>query len=143
MKKNLQDPLNSYSYMLGLALEIVRKHRDYIICGSLGMIYLDVIPIRVVKDLDFICPKSKFNTKLKTYGDYGPLENDGYLCYKISRDGGFYYNVFVFGDDDYVKVVSKDGTRFQDPKQMLHFKRRYNRPKDKIDLANISAEFLL
>jgi hypothetical protein len=129
--------------MLGLALEIVRKRREYIICGSLGMIYLDVIPIRVVHDLDFICPKSKFNSRLPTYGNYGPLENEGYLCYKISGDGGFYYNVFVFEDDDYVKTVSKDGTRFQDPEQMLHFKRIYNRAKDKIDLANVSAEFLL
>lgn len=141
--KDLSDPMNSYSYMLGLALRVLRNRRDYIICGSVAMIYLDVIPVRAVHDLDFICPKHKFDTSLPTYGNYGPVENDGYLCYKISGDNGLYYNVFVFEDDNFVKTVRKDGVLWQDPEQMLFFKRKYNRPKDQKDLNNLSAEFLL
>jgi hypothetical protein len=132
-----------YDFMLDIAKKIIKRNPDYILCGSLGLILLGVLPERLVGDIDFICPKNKFNTSLETYGGYGPLDNGGYLCYKITQDGGYYYNVFVFDDPKFTMTIEKQGLQVQIPEQMLYFKSKYARKQDLEDIKKISPEYLL
>lgn len=123
-----------------LAEKIVKLRPYYILCGSLGLLLRGAIPKRDVHDLDFICPKAEFDKIKPTLQLYGGderyvIENDGYKCYKVSGDGRFYYNVFVFDNDsDYEYNEVYSGMKCQTTEQMLKYKKEYNREKDRKDL---------
>ncbi len=129
-----------YSYALQIAKLIIKNNPNYVLCGSTALILSKTMPKRKVNDLDFCCPSELFKLGTKqTYGDYGPMKNEGYLCYKITGDKGFYYNVFVHDKKFDLKITTVDGVKIQDPQQILKFKKEYNRTKDKEDFSRMKG----
>lgn len=124
---------------LYIAKQIMSGRPDYLLCGSVALILGNAIPERKVLDLDFVCPADKFDpTGLSLYGDYGPSVFDGYLCYKVQTDNavkGFYYNVFVHDPSVVIKTQTVNGINCQSIDQIMFWKKKFNRPKDKTDLG--------
>lgn len=125
---------------LRIAKGVMAAHPGFILCGSAALVLCGRLK-REVNDIDFVCKKELFDpTGLQTYGDYGPQKDEGYECWKISTDPktGFYYNVFVHEayEIDYFRV---DGILVQASEQILDWKRKYGRNKDREDLGIISS----
>jgi hypothetical protein len=128
---------------LSIAKQIMAARTNYLLCGSVALIHAKAIPDRKVLDIDFVCPAHLFDSHgLDTYGGYGPIENDGYKCYKVQFDQaikGFYYNVFVHDTPAIVEEELIDGVKIQSVTQMLAWKTSFNRLKDKQDLGVVPA----
>lgn len=126
-----------YKDALNLAKIIMQKHPNYILCGSVGLIFQGVMSERDVHDLDFVCPKETL-PKLHLYGgdDRYVIKNEGYDCLKVTGCGNdsFYYNLFVFDNTSEVEYSEIDGIKIQNAVQMLKYKQQYNRDKDRKDL---------
>lgn len=124
---------------LSIAKQIQAGRPDYLLCGSVALILWGAIPERKVLDIDFVCPADKFNPEgLSLYGGYGPSDFGGYLCYKVQTDNavkGFYYNVFVHDPSVVIKNDEINGVKIQSIDQILFWKKKFNRAKDRTDLG--------
>lgn len=125
------------------AKEVMLVH-DYILCGSLALMWRGSLPHRDVGDLDFIS-LVPVNSK-----DFQPISkddwvyvrvNDGYLCYAHSLDVEHTYNIFVFDQTRNIEYDVFDGFKVQREDQILHYKKLYNRSKDVIDLNAMGSIF--
>lgn len=127
-----------------IAKTIMAKRPYLILCGSVALAHLGILK-RDLGDIDFVCFEDEFDpTGFDTYGDYGPWVQDGHTCYKVSSDhkaNGFYYNVFVFKDRSEVEFKISNGIKVQSPKQIIAWKKKYDRAKDIRDVCAIQKEY--
>lgn len=128
------------------ALKIRRKYPDFALCGSVALILAGKIPPRNVSDIDFVTTKSGakrsgINLEEKSDDSYTTvIEKDGYKCYVLKDDSTYKYNLFVFDDDADLRIKNnKIEIKMQDSEQILAWKKKYNRPKDKSDIRNVRA----
>lgn len=129
----------NFTQAITYSRSIMENNPHYVLCGSVGMILRGAIPNRTVKDLDFACYEK---TSVGTFDNtYPPMQNDGYLCYKITSDKGFYYNLFVFDKPDSILFDEVDGLKVQNAEQMLHYKKIYSRPKDISDFVKSDDQY--
>lgn len=125
------------------ALMIKKRHPDYILCGSVALILAGKMDVQDVGDIDFVVHKSKVNeTNIQKhceescYPQITDNKNEGYRSYKIenhdSEKGMYDYNLLVFDSmDDITKREVKFSIDIQVPDQIIAWKKKYNRPKDK------------
>lgn len=122
------------------AIKLIRENPSWVLCGSTAMILSGEIDVRDVHDIDFIVQKSKINTdELVSSSDYSLINTgDGYTCYILKNDFGcpFDINLFVFDDN---KPINKKTVSIkipiQNPKEMIKWKKKYDREKDRADLS--------
>jgi len=127
------------------ALKIRRKHPEFALCGSVALILAGRIPPRNVTDIDFVVCKSKISETtllgLKIDESYNVIEKDGYKCYTINESGVFKYNLFVFENEESVKIkLNSIKLLMQDTTQILEWKQKFNRPKDKKDIRESKVQ---
>lgn len=131
-----------FTEALYYTLKIRKKHPQFKLCGSVALILSGKLPVRDVYDIDFVVNESEINLEtVKKSTIYEPLinEKDGYECYSIRDDSTYCYNLFVFKKDIPVKsreINIKIPIQLED--DILKWKAKYNRPKDKEDLRNIN-----
>lgn len=137
-----------YQEALNKAREIIKSNPEFILCGSLALMFQKVLPIRDIGDLDFVCFRETFKSNhLLTRLNENDTEtnvyvrvNKGYLCYELDIDTTTHYNIFVFDKTEDIKFKVVDGLMVQTSDQILKYKKAYNREKDQADLNNIIFE---
>lgn len=130
-----------FTEALYYALKIKTKFPSFKLCGSVALILAGKLPVRDVEDIDFVCNEKDINVKgLEKCCDYDPIinEKDKYKSYKLRHNVPYPFNLLVFEND--VEIKSRDlniKIPVQDTEQMLFWKIKYGREKDKEDLRNI------
>lgn len=126
------------------ALRIKKKYPTFKLAGSVALILSGKLPVRNVSDIDFVCNEKDIDvSKLKKCCNYEPLinEDDGYTSYKVVKNVPYQFNLLVFKND-----ISLNGREInfsinvQDSETILHWKKKYNRPKDKKDFKEIDLK---
>ena len=126
-------------------LNIRRDNPNYLLCGSVALILAGKLPVRDVHDIDFVTNERFVNVSelLSLCDDYGPKENEGYTCYNIHNFDGVHgvwdYNLFVFPDSVKLGVDTLSiKVNMQNMDDIINWKTKYNRPKDKKDLKQMT-----
>ena len=123
-----------------------RRFPSLILCGSVSLILLDVLPNRSISDIDFVTTDVTVLGKLNLRQDsYLEEENGGYTSFS-----GYYMgskiNVLLFSLGTEIKTqaitMPTDSIRSQLVSDILYWKEKYNRPKDLSDLDSISLNML-
>ncbi len=124
-----------------------RRFPSLILCGSVSLILLDVLPNRSVSDIDFVTTDVSVIGKLHLRQDsYDDEEtNGGYTSFSGVYMGNK-INVLLFSLGTEIKTEmitrSTDSIRSQLVSDILYWKEKYNRPKDLSDLDSISLNML-
>jgi hypothetical protein len=137
---------------LNLIRQLQANHKDLILCGSVALILADVLPDRSIGDIDFVTNNrniiNELNLTRDAYAD--EVANGGYLSYSVTqiRQGfGLYkLNVLIFNpcvsiETETIKLPGGDLV-CQRISDIIHWKEKYNRTKDIIDLDNMSLNML-
>jgi len=124
-----------------------KRFPSLILCGSVSLILLDILPNRSVSDIDFVTTDvtvlGKLHLRQDSYDD--EETNGGYTSFS-----GVYMankiNVLLFSLGTEIKTqtitMPTDSIRSQLVSDILYWKEKYNRPKDLSDLDSISLNML-
>lgn len=124
-----------------------KQHPEALLCGSAALILSDMMPYREIHDVDFVINKRHFDQLSYMMAKTNPYDNeeeDGYISYS-NMIGSIEFNLLVF--DNNIKLKEKTITlpqgdiKCQEINDILYWKRKYNRLKDKEDLENINKAF--
>ena len=131
-----------YYDALGYSLSTLYTNKNLALGGSVALIFCDVLPVREVSNIDFVCLKENLPSEFL-------LDSPATECEECE----VYPGVTVFGIlVNYIALKSaplnrfkKDGLWIQDTKDILKHKRNRGNEVDKKDLENIilPAEDLL
>ena len=128
-------------------VHLQKRFPSLILCGSVSLILLDILPNRSVGDIDFATTDvnviGKLNLRQDSYDD--EETNGGYTSFS-----GYYrankINVLFFTLDTEIKTETittpTDTIRSQLVSDILYWKEKYNRTKDLSDLDSISLNML-
>lgn len=118
-----------------------------ILCGSVSLILLDILPNRSVSDIDFVTTDVTVLDKLQVYRDSYDNEekNGGYTSFSGYYNGNK-INIlfFTLGTEIKTQTITTPtySIRSQLVSDILYWKEKYNRPKDLSDLDSISLNML-
>ena len=118
-----------------------------ILCGSVSLILLDILPNRKVSDIDFVTTNvttiNKLNLRQDSYDD--EETNGGYTSFSGYYEGSK-VNILLFspGTEIQTEIIKRPihSIRSQLVSDILYWKEKYNRPKDLSDLDSISLNML-
>lgn len=124
-----------------------RRFPSLILCGSVSLILLDVLPNRNVSDIDFVTTDISVIGKLHLRQDsYDDEEtNGGYTSFSgVYMDNKINVLLFSLGIEIKTQTITMptDSIRSQLVSDILYWKEKYNRPKDISDLDSISLNML-
>lgn len=113
---------------------------DYVPCGSLALMVAGLLPKGEVHDLDFASPKfvKAPSTNIRQTSRAIRNQQAPYICYGFEYKVdcmSFHYDVFYYPECE--DGITVDGIKMQSLEQILHWKRRFNRPKDQEMLSKI------
>lgn len=133
--------------------EIQRLNSQLILCGSVALIFADMLDRSCVGDIDFVvnkkdCPRLRDIYSLRK-DKYVDNVDDNYESYHGVYDLGnemFDINLLVFDDDikleiDTITYLNKT-VNIQKIDTILNWKKKYNRSKDIEDLNKIANKCL-
>jgi hypothetical protein len=122
------------------AMKIQKQYPEYILCGSVALILAGKIKVRDVHDLDFVTSsrlisKSEIEKRLLKTEEYiNEIENDDYTCYVSTYNSCHKFNLFFFEETKSSAKTIDMKIKIQDPDDIMKWKKKYNRPKDKKDI---------
>lgn len=127
--------------------QLQRRFPSLILCGSVSLILLDVLPNRSISDIDFattdVTVIGRLHLRQDSYDD--EETNGGYTSFSGVYMGNK-INVLLFSLGTEIKTEmitrSTDSIRSQLVSDILYWKEKYNRPKDLSDLDSISLNML-
>jgi len=136
-------------YLVHHAIAIQKAHRNWMLCGSLGMILRGLIPVRKVHDLDFVINRSNLNISSK-YGDKikNRIKNQNVKYYNKMKMG-YGYVYFKIGIPECCCLFAVNNTRaslvrcepyangtlwIQTAEEMIRWKTIFGRDKDIEDI---------
>lgn len=124
-----------------------KRFPSLILCGSVSLILLDILPNRSVSDIDFVTTDVSIIGKLYLRQDsYDDEEtNGGYTSYSgVYMANKINVLLFSLGTEIKTEIITRstDSIRSQLVSDILYWKEKYNRPKDLSDIDSISLNML-
>jgi len=131
-----------YDKAILLAKIIQQQNPDFLVAGSLALMLAGCIPKGDVHDIDFSSKSQQsifYNKDKKSTPASIVQSHKEFTCYGFKRfesDYTFFkYDVFYY--PDLIEGGTVDGLKFQSIDQILYWKRKFNRPKDREVLSRI------
>jgi hypothetical protein len=124
-----------------------KQEPNALLCGSVALYFADLLPYRNFGDIDFVINRKHFNTEDLPYrkDKYAGInrKRDKYESYhldyyRMGKDVSI--NFLVHDDDVQLNEQTIKTIKCQSVDDILHWKRKYNRPKDKQDLKKIQIQ---
>jgi hypothetical protein len=131
---------------------LYKENPNLYLCGSAALILSELLPYRKMHDVDFVLNERDFENSdaWRRTSEYSKQEGDEYTSYEISQGYGrtrTSINVLVFADD--IKLNTEDLSlpdntiiKCQSLNDIISWKEKYNRTKDKQDLDAIASKAL-
>ena len=124
-----------------------KRFPSLILCGSVSLILLDILPNRSVSDIDFVTTDvtvlGKLHLRQDSYDD--EETNGGYTSFSgVHMANKINVLLFSLGTEIKTQTITMptDSIRSQLVSDILYWKEKYNRPKDLSDLDSISLNML-
>lgn len=124
-----------------------KRFPSLILCGSVSLILLDILPNRSVSDIDFVTTDvtvlGKLHLRQDSYDD--EETNGGYTSFSgVHMANKINVLLFSLGTEIKTQTITMptNSIRSQLVSDILYWKEKYNRPKDLSDLDSISLNML-
>jgi len=148
-KDNLRNSMEITTQIISLIADLQQDNPNFLLCGSCALILNGLLENRDVSDIDFVTnhisiQDCKLSLVKDTYSDLN--KEDGYMsfsCHSISNGYDYKINVLVFEDtielnSENLSFLNIFNIKQQKLEDIINWKEKYNRPKDIMDLENIT-----
>jgi hypothetical protein len=124
-----------YDDAIAIAIKMQVKHPEWLLCGSLGIMLAGYMKIGQVSDIDFVTSSFPEGVKFIPHKYHKMETNTSYYHFEYDE----YVDLFVHTKPlrSSGKYYYPNGLRVQRVKDMLWWKKHFNRDKDKNDLMQI------